>query len=194
MKLSEKQIEFAEFMIQNIVQAVSPVIKKYIDESINTAKKQVLAEVKKMGAVPSDVNWKRKSEKIRENTQNIASSLFFNDDGSKFVDPLNVAFGGGDSDLNQALTEMKRLSPKVDSNILGLDLSSGKPTEYSNVSLDTKLGLDFTIPDVVVENVTIESIQDKAQRVNEAIINGNHNPIRNIMSELENKDYSKFIE
>lgn len=194
MKLSEKQIEFAEFMIQNIVQAVSPVIKKYIDESINTAKKQVLVEVKKMGAVPSDVNWKRKSEKIRENTQNIASSLFFNDDSSKFVDPLNVAFGGGDSELNQALNEMKRLSPKVDSNILGLDLSSGKPTEYSNVSLDTKLGLDFTIPDVMVENVTIESIQDKAQRVNEAIINGTHNPMRDIMSELQNKDYSKFLE
>lgn len=186
-------MEFAEFMIQNIVQAVSPVIKKYIDESIIMAKRQVLTEVKKMGVVPSNVDWKAKSEKIRENTQNIANDLFFSGSKTKFVDPLNVAFSS-DPELDQALNEMKRLSPRVDSNILGLDLSNGKPTQYSSSNLDAKLGLDFTIPDVITENVTIESIQEKAKRVNEAIINGEHNPMRDIMSELENKDYSKFLD
>lgn len=163
--MTKKQLEFVNMVIEGIMEGIVPVIKIYIDKKVETTKKEIISEVK--------TNGKLNIEKLDE-TKNILKERSFN---------LAKDLFGDDGDFGTAYDELKNLSPKNP-----VQKQTMTNEGFKNTNVDT-LEIDYN------REVSMESVLQQANNVNESIITGEYkNPSVNMIKNLENQDFSKFLD
>lgn len=165
MKLTKKQIEFAKFMVENIMEGVMPVIREYIDSKVERTKEEIISEVNENGSVNVGKLDKTKNS-LKEHTRSIARDLFT------------------DEDFGTAYDNLKDVSPKNPV----MNETSTDPSKIRDANIDN-LEINYN------KEVSLDSVLKMADQVNESIITGDYkNPSVNMVKKLETQDFSRFLE
>lgn len=165
MILTEKQTKFATFIVENIMEGIIPVIKSYIDNKVQKTKEEIISEVKTNGSLNVEKLDETKKT-LKEHSFSLAKDLF-----------------GDDADFGTAYDELKNLSPK---NPAMKESSTNTTIRDTNID---NLEINYS------NEVSMDSVLKQADKVNESIATGDYvNPSINVLKNLENKDFSKFLE
>lgn len=165
MILTEKQTKFATFIVENIMEGIIPVIKTYVDNRIEKTKKEIISETKTNGILNIKKLDKTKNI-IKEQSFNLAKDLFGDegDFGIAYNDLKNLSF------KNSVMKESPTNTTIRDTNIDNLEINYNK-------------------------EVSMDSVLKQAEQVNESIVTGDYkNPSVNMLQNLQNQDFSKFLE
>lgn len=165
MTLTEKQTKFATFIVENIMEGILPVIKTYIDRKVETTKKEIISEVKNGGNLNVEKLDETKKT-LKEHSFNLAKDLF----------------GDMDDDVDgNPYDNLRNVSPSISQQ------NESTENAFKNTNVDN-LEIDYN------KEVSLESVLQQANQVNESIATGDYkSPSVNMIKNLENQDFSRFL-
>lgn len=126
MELSKKQIEFAKFMVENIMEGILPVIKSYIDDKVTKTKNEIISEIKLDGKFDIQKLNETKTT-LKEHSFNLAKDLFSDEDFGTAYDNLKSV-----SPKNPVMKETTT-NPISDININNLEIDYTKEISMDSV-------------------------------------------------------------
>lgn len=164
MNLTQKQIDFAKVMVENIMIGIIPVIKQYIDGQVTKTKNEIISEIKLDGKFDIQKLNETKTT-LKEHSFNLAKDLF------------------SDEDFGTAYDNLKNVSPKNPM----MKETTTNPT-ISDVNIDN-LEIDYT-KEISMDSVL--NMAEKVNE--NIITGEYKSPSIKLLNNLQKQDFSRFLD